>query len=105
MIAVLWKRGCSRIIAASSKPSSSGMQTSIRTTATSFLSRCSSASRAEVALIRFSPSSAQDHLVAEQLRRLIVDQQDVDLVGWLMTSARSLAMQPHAQRGEQAARC
>ena len=30
MIAVCWKRGCSRIMAASSKPSSSGMQTSIR---------------------------------------------------------------------------
>ena len=80
MIAVFWKRGCSRIMAASSKPSSSGMQTSIRTTATSFLSRNSSASRAEVALIEVLAELAQDHLVGEQLGRLIVDQQDVDLV-------------------------
>ena len=35
MIAVFWNRGCWRIIAASSKPSSSGMLTSISTTATS----------------------------------------------------------------------
>ena len=33
-----------------------------------------------VALIRFSPSSLEDHLVAQQLGRLVVDQQDVDLV-------------------------
>ena len=57
IIAVFSKRGCSRIIAASWKPSSSGMQTSIRTTAMSFLSSCSSASLRDVALIRFSPSS------------------------------------------------
>ena len=57
IIAVFWKRGCSRIMAASSKPSSSGMQTSTRMTATSFLSRYSSASRPDVAMARFSPSS------------------------------------------------
>ncbi len=57
MMAVFWNRGCSRIMAASSKPSVSGMHTSISTTATSVRSRCSSASRAEVALIRLSPSS------------------------------------------------
>ena len=81
MIAVFWKRGCSRIIAASSKPSSSGMQTSISTTATSFLSRNCSASRAEARLDQIFAELAQDHLVSEQLRRLVVDQQDVDLVG------------------------
>ena len=37
MIAVFWQRGCWRIISASSKPSSSGMQTSISTTAMSRL--------------------------------------------------------------------
>ncbi len=58
MIAVFSKRGCSRIIAASSNPSRSGMQTSISRTAMSFLSRCSSASLAEFALMRFSPSSS-----------------------------------------------
>ena len=80
MIAVFSKRGCSRTIAASSNPSSSGMQTSTSSTATSVLSSCSSASRADEALIRFSPELAEDHLVAQQLRRLVVDQQDVDPV-------------------------
>ena len=57
MIAVRWNRGCSRIIAASSKPSRSGMQTSISTTAISFFSRCCRASFAEFAFSSFSPSS------------------------------------------------
>ena len=56
------------------------MQTSISTTAASFLSRNSSASRAELALIRFSPRLAQNLLVGEQLGGLIVDQENVDLV-------------------------
>jgi hypothetical protein len=47
------------MIAASSKPSSSGMMTSTNTTAISLRRRCASASRAEWALIRFSPSSAR----------------------------------------------
>ena len=80
MIAVFWKRGCSRIMAASSKPSRSGMHTSIRTTAISVFSRCSSASLPDDALIRFSPSSRRIDLVGQQLGRLVVDQQDVDLV-------------------------
>ena len=56
------------------------MQTSTSTTAISFFSRHSSASVAEFALIRFSPRLAQDRLVGQQLRWLIVDQQDVDPV-------------------------
>ena len=79
IIAVFWKRGCSRIIAASSKPSSSGMQTSTRMTATSFFSRCSSASRPGRGLDQIFAKLLQDDLIAQQLGRLIVDQQDVDL--------------------------
>ena len=81
MIAVGWKRGCWRIIAASSKPSRSGMQTSTRTTAIVVLAAAARAPRcAELALISFSPSSPRIDLVAEELRRLVVDQQDVDLI-------------------------
>ena len=81
MIAVFWKRGCWRIIAASSKPSSSGMHTSTSTTAISFFEQALAAPRvAELALIRFSPSSLEDRLVGQQLGRLVVDQQDVDPV-------------------------
>ena len=29
----------------------------------------------------------EDHLIAHQLRRLVIDQQDVDLVAWLMRTA------------------
>ena len=58
MIAVFWKRGCLRIIAASSKPSTSGMQTSISTTATSVFRSCCRASSPELARIRFSPRSS-----------------------------------------------
>ena len=58
MIPVRWKRGCSRIRAASLNPSRSGMHTSMRMSATSFLSKHSNASRAELALRRFSPISA-----------------------------------------------
>ena len=79
IIAVFWKRGCSRIMAASSKPSSSGMQTSTRITATSFLRRYSSASRPEVATTRFSSEFLEDNLIGEQLCRLIVYQKDIYL--------------------------
>ena len=56
------------------------MQTSMRMSAISFLSRYSNASRAEEALNRFSPISGQHDLVAQQLRLLVVDQQNVHLV-------------------------
>ena len=56
------------------------MHTSISTTAASFLSRNSSASRAELALMRVLAETAQNLLVGEQLRGLIVDQENVDLV-------------------------
>ena len=42
--------------------------------------RMPSASLAEDALIRFLAELLQDHLVGEELGRLIVDQQDVDLI-------------------------
>ena len=66
-------------MSASSKPSISGMLTSIRTTAISFFRRCSSASWPEVALIRFSSRSPQNRFIAQQLCRLVVHHQDVDL--------------------------
>ncbi len=96
MMAVRWKRGCSRIIAASSKPSRSGMQTSIRISATSFFSRHSNASRAEEALKQLLADLGEHDLVAQQLRLLIVDQQDVHLVraafaGWVLTDAATCA--------------
>ena len=80
MIAVCSKRGCSRIIAASSKPSSSGMQTSTRTTATSFLQQLLERLARRVGPDQVLAELPQDHLVAQQLRRLVVDQQNVDLV-------------------------
>ena len=80
MIAVCWKRGCSRIIAASSKPSSSGMQTSISTTATSVFSRVLQRLPCGRRLDQVLAELRQDRLVGEQLRRLIVDEQDVDFV-------------------------
>ena len=59
MIAVVSKRGWPRTIAASSKPSTSGMRTSISMTAMGFFSRCSNASVAEPALMMFSPNSSR----------------------------------------------
>ena len=56
------------------------MQTSIRITATSVFRSCSSASRAGASLDQVFAQIAQDDLVAQQLRRLVVDQQDVDLL-------------------------
>ena len=81
MMAVRWKRGCSRIIAASSKPSRSGMHTSMRINAMSFFSRHSNASRAEHALSSVLADLGEHDLMAQQLRLLIVDQQDIHLVG------------------------
>ncbi len=74
-------------MAASWKPSISGITTSISTTATSVLSSTPSASCGEFALIRLAPSSPRITLVAQELGGLVVDQQDVDLVqlrhaGW-----------------------
>ena len=80
MIAVRWKRGCSRIMAASSKPSSSGMQTSISMTASFVLEQEFQRLAGGARLDQVLAELAQDHLVGQQLRRLIVDQQDVDLV-------------------------
>src|SRR6267378_1876889 len=100
MMAVVWKRGCSRIMAASSNPSRSGMHTSIRINATSFLSSTSNAWRADEALRRFSPTSAR---IASWLISL----------AWLSSTSRIFtfstafmgatcsAMQPHAQGGQQ----
>src|SRR5947209_8112263 len=85
-------------MAASWKPSSSGMHTSTSTMAISRLSSCSSAPRAELALIRFSSSSWS---ITSYLR---------SLAGWSSTSRMltssfigflDLAMEPHPQRGEQ----
>ena len=100
IIAVFWKRGCSRIMAASSKPSSSGMQTSTRMTATSFLSRYSSASRPEATDDEIFAEFLQDHLIGQQLGRLIVDQKDVYLFMVHHGVYRS-AVQPHADGEKQ----
>src|ERR1700684_35433 len=96
MMAVVRKRGCSRIIPASSKPLRSGMHTSISTRAISCLSRYSNAWRADDAFRRFSPISSS---TASWLSNLDC---------WSSTSrmltrsdAFMLAVQPHAQRGEQ----
>ena len=80
MMAVFWKRGCWRIMSASSKPSISGMLTSVSTTAMSFFSRCSSASVAGSGLDEVFAEVAEDHFIAEQLRRLIVDHENVYLL-------------------------
>ena len=56
------------------------MLTSISTTAMSVLSRILSASLAEVALMQVLTQLRKDHLVAQQLGRLIVDHQDVDFL-------------------------
>ena len=47
------------------------------------------------------PELLQDDLIGEQLRRLIVDQQNVDLVVRSHERSSGSAMQPHAQRGQQ----
>ena len=80
MIAVFSKRGCSRSMRASSNPSSSGMQTSMSTTATSFFSRNVQRLSRGVGLDEVLAQLGQDDLVAQQLGRLIVDQQDVDRI-------------------------
>lgn len=79
IIAVFWKRGCSRIIAASSKPSSFGhadvdqdhrdlgLEQHLQSLATG---RGDHEVLAEI---------LQDHLIGEQLGRLVVDEEDVDL--------------------------
>ena len=56
------------------------MQTSTRMTAISVLEQLLQRLAPEAALMRFSPRSCRIGLVAQQLGRLIVDQQDVDLV-------------------------
>jgi hypothetical protein len=53
------------------------MHTSIRTIAMSFLSRCSSASRPELAFDQGLPQRGEDRLVAHELAGLVVDQEDV----------------------------
>src|SRR5208283_296545 len=73
------------------------MQTSISTTAASFLSRNSNASRADDALIRFSPNSRRISSLASSF------------AGWSSTNktltlsvmGQGLAMEPHPQRGEE----
>src|SRR3954452_17837244 len=99
IIAVFWKRGCSRIIAASSKPSSSGMQTSTRITAISVLSSTSRASRPDEAITRFWPRSFRVTSYASSLagwsstRRMLT-------FSWSIRASNS-AVQPHADCKQQ----
>ena len=80
MIGVFSKRGCWWISAAVSKPSMPGMFTSSRIAAKSMsMSRCKrlgAAPRVHEVL----PEHGQDRVVAQQPRRLIVHEQDVDFV-------------------------
>ena len=57
-------------------------------------SRCARASRPDVAGMRFSPSSLEDHFITEQLRGLIIHHEDVDLVVRIHGSPRSLPGRP-----------
>ena len=77
IIAVFRNRGCWRIISASSKPSISGMLTSISTTAMSIFNSCSSASLAGSGLDQILAQFAEDGFIAQQLGGLIVHHQNV----------------------------
>src|SRR6202030_3560479 len=103
MIAVLWNRGCSRIMVASSKPSRSGMHTSIRISATSFFSRHSNASRAELALSKFSPNPASTTSWLSSCAWVSSTNRIFTLSDELMfwRPPVTLAMQPHPQSGHQ----
>src|ERR1700733_6513108 len=96
MIAVVRKRGCSRIIPASSKPFRSGMHTSISTRAISCLSRYSNAWRADDAFRMFSPISSRmaswlSNLACWSSTSRMLTRSDVSI----------LAVQPHTKRREQ----
>ena len=56
------------------------MLTSIKTTAMLVFSKCSRASRPELALIRFSSQFTENHLITEQLGWLIIHHEDVDFL-------------------------
>lgn len=81
MIGVRPKRGCFPHHLLSAYLSISGMATSGRTTPTSFLNRISSASLADLALIRFSPSSARIASVREEFPATAIHHQGVDSIG------------------------
>ncbi len=57
------------------------MHTSMRISATSFFSKHSKASRAELGLEQILAHLGEHDLVAQQLRLAVVDQQNIDLVG------------------------
>ena len=63
------------------------MQTSTSTTAISLWSRHSSASLAELACQQVLAELAQNGLVREELRRLVVDQQNIDPIDACRPSA------------------
>src|SRR5271167_18016 len=85
---------------ASSKPSKSGMHTSMRINATSFLSKIWNASRAEAALRRFSPIWASTTSWLSSFACWSSTNRMFTFSEGLMVAA-PLAMQPHAQRRHQ----
>ena len=94
MIGVCCERSRSRISAAVSKPSMPGIWTSIRMTAKSSSRMRSSASSPERARTRSRPIAAQDRLQGEQVVRLVVHQQDVDLLLGLHVVSLPVAERP-----------
>ena len=80
MIAVFWKRGCWRIMSAISKPSISGMLTSIRTTRDVGLQQLIQRLPPRRRLDKVLPKVRQDRLVGEEFGRLVIHHQDVDLL-------------------------
>ena len=79
MIGVFSKRGCWWIRLAVSKPSMPGMLTSSRTTANSSLHQLLERLDARARAHQVLAEPLEDRLVGQQPRRLVVDQQDVDL--------------------------
>ena len=65
------------------------------------LRRCASASRPGRGLDQSLAKLLEHDLVAEQLRRLIVDEQDIHWLPVGCSSALGLAMQPYAKRRQQ----
>ena len=62
-----------------SNPFISGIWTSIKMAAKSFLKACRSASWPEWALTRLTCNVLQDALVGQQVGRIVVDDQDIDV--------------------------
>ena len=77
MIAVRRKRGCSRIIVASSNPSRSGMHTSRSTSGEVGLEQVFERLTGRVGHDQVGIEPVQNRRIAQEFRRLVVDDQDV----------------------------